>query len=232
METRASRAGPGDGQVLVLRFSAGERLAHWTHFAAFTVLLGTGLVLHWPPLKPFAGGEAGELARLVHRGAALVFLAAPLVYLMVSPREFFRSLREVLSWSRQDVVWFRNAWGYYAHGRADNLPPQGKYNSGQKLSALTQIVLYLLFACTGLLMWFGRGVVPPGVFLWSLILHNLCMIAAGSLFVLHLYLVLLHPLMRESITAMVEGTVSESFAREHHGRWLTTRVRRKHRPPA
>ncbi len=107
------------------------------------------------------------------------------------------------------------------------MPAQGKYNAGQKFNALTQIVSFLLFVVTGLIMWFGKGAVPRDAFLVSVMLHDLSVIATVLLFMLHLYLVAIHPIMRESITAMFDGMVTEEFAKEHHGKWLATRVYRK-----
>jgi len=118
-------------------------------------------------------------------------------------------------------------WSYYSRGQAGTMPPQGKYNAGQKFNALTQIVTFALFVVTGLTMWFGKGTVPPTIFMWSVLIHDLSVIATVLLFMLHLYLVAVHPLMRESITAMFEGTVTEEFAKEHHGKWLVGRVYRK-----
>jgi len=214
-------------QVLVVRFTAAERLAHWLHFVAFTVLLGTGLFIYVPAFQPFTVGAAGEASRLAHRAAAVVFMIAPLIYLVFSPREFFYSLKEAFTWGKDDWGWLQNAWSYYSRGQAGTMPPQGKYNAGQKFNALTQIVTFALFVVTGLTMWFGKGTVPPTVFMWAVILHDLSVIATVLLFMLHLYLVAVHPLMRESITAMFEGTVTEEFAKEHHGKWLAERVYRK-----
>ena len=214
-------------QVLVVRFAAAERFAHWLHFVAFTVLLGTGLFIYVPAFQPFTVGAAGEASRLAHRAAAVVFMIAPLIYLVFSPREFFYSLKEAFTWGRDDLCWLKSAWAYYSHGKTSAMCPQGKYNAGQKFNALTQIVTFALFVVTGLTMWFGKGTVPPNVFMWAVILHDLSVIATVVLFMLHLYLVTVHPLMRESITAMFEGTVTEEFAKEHHGKWLAERVYRK-----
>ncbi len=214
-------------QALVVRFTAAERLAHWVHFGAFTVLLGTGLFVYVPWFQPFATGSAGEASRLAHRIAAVVFIGAPLIYLVFSPREFFYSLKESFAWGKDDWGWLRNAWNYYTHGHAGTMPPQGKYNAGQKLNALTQIVTFALFTITGLVMWFGKGVVAPTIFMWSVVIHDLSVIATVVLFMLHLYLVAAHPIHRESITSMFEGTVTEEYAQEHHGKWLTERVYRK-----
>ncbi len=214
-------------QVLLVRFTAAERLAHWVHFVAFSVLLSTGLVLYVPVFQPYALGVAGEASRLTHRAAAVVFIAAPFIYLVFSPREFFYSLKESFSWGAADLGWLKNAWGYYSRGQAGTMPPQGKYNGGQKFNALTQIVAFALFLVTGLVMWFGKGVVSSDIFMASIIVHDLSVIATVLLFVLHLYLVSVHPLMRESITSMFEGTVTRAFAEEHHGKWLSERVLRK-----
>ncbi len=204
----------------VVRFKAPERLAHWLHFLAFTVLLGTGLFLYTPGLRPFTTGEAGEAARLAHRIAALVFMFSPLIYLVFSPGEFFESLREMFKWGASDFAWLRGAWAFYTYSRKEQLPPQGKYNAGQKLNALTQFIGFWVFVVTGLLMWFGKGVVPVGLFRWAVILHDLSVIATTAWFILHVYLVGIHPLTRESITAMVEGSVTEAYAAEHHSLWL------------
>lgn len=204
----------------VKRFSASERVAHWLHFLAFTVLLGTGGFLYMPALQPFTIGSAGEAARLAHRVAAVVFILCPLIYLLGDSSGFFGSLREAFSWGADDFRWLRMVWQYYTKGAAaKGIPPQGKYNAGQKLNALTQIIIFVLFTVTGLVMWFGHGVVPPALFLWSVVIHDLSVTAALVFFLLHLYLVAVHPFTREAITAMFEGVVTREYAREHHAKW-------------
>ena len=227
MASATTLSGVRGRQFLVVRFTGAERAAHWIHFVAFTVLLVTGMFIYVPALRPFATGVAGEATRATHRMAAVLFIIAPLVYLVFSPREFLYSLKESFSWGPADMGWLRNAWGYYTRGTAGTMPPQGKYNGGQKFNALTQIVSFALFVVTGLVMWFGKGSVAPDVFLWSVVLHDLSVIATVLLFILHLYLVAIHPMMRESITAMFEGTVTRGFAEEHHGKWLSERILRK-----
>jgi formate dehydrogenase subunit gamma len=204
----------------VKRFSASERVAHWLHFLAFIVLLGTGGFLYMPALHAFTIGPAGEAARLAHRAAAVLFMVCPLIYLIGDPRGFWGSLRESFSWGADDLLWLRLAWCYYTRGAGcAGVPPQSKYNAGQKLNALTQIIAFALFTVTGLIMWFGHGSVPPLVFRWAVVIHDLSVTAVLVLFLLHLYLVTVHPFTRESITAMVEGVVTDEYAQEHHGRW-------------
>ncbi|NOZ06314.1 MAG: hypothetical protein GXP41_08200 [Chloroflexi bacterium] len=204
----------------VVRFSSSERLAHWLQFVAFSALLVTGLFIYMPALQAFTVGRAGEASRVLHRISAVVFMIAPLIYLVGNPSAFFSSLRDAFSWSADDRAWLSKAVAYYTNGEVSDMPPQGKYNGGQKLNAVVQIVAFVLFVVTGLIMWFGKGSVSPGLFAFSVILHDLAVIAAVSLVMLHVYLVTIHPLTRESITAMFEGIVTREYAQEHHAKWL------------
>jgi len=204
----------------VRRFSASERLAHWIYFGAFSVLLVTGLFNYAPALQAFAVGRAGEASRVLHRIGAVLLMVAPVVYLLGNPQDFFSGLRDIFSWSDDDRKWLGQAWAFYTRGEERELPPQGRYNAGQKLNAIVQIVAFVLFVATGLIMWFGRGSVSPSLFALSVILHDLAVIAAVCLVMLHIYLVTIHPLTRESITAMFEGIVTREYAQEHHAKWL------------
>jgi len=207
----------------IVRFSASERLAHWVQFAAFMALLVTGLPNYSRALRAFAEGRAGQTSRVWHRVAAIVYIASPFIYLFGNPRAFFFSLKEAFTWNRDDRVWLSRAWSYYAHGEVASIPPQGKYNAGQKLNALLQIVAYSLFGITGLVMWFKKKVVSPAAFAWSMIIHDLASIANVCMVMLHVYLVAIHPLTRESILSMFEGVVSREYAEEHHAKWLAER---------
>lgn len=204
----------------VVRFSASERLAHWLQFVAFSVLLVTGLFIYVPALQAFAMGRAGEASRVLHRLSAVVFMVSPLIYLLGNPSAFFSSLRDAFSWSADDRAWLAKAVAYYTHGEVADMPPQGKYNGGQKLNAMVQIVTFVVFVVTGLIMWLGTEAVSPGMFAFAILLHDLAVIAAVCLVLLHVYLVTIHPLTRKSITAMFEGIVTREYAKEHHAKWL------------
>jgi formate dehydrogenase subunit gamma len=164
-------------------------------------------------------GQAGLAARLLHRIAGVVFILCPLIYLIGDPKGFFYSLKEALLWSKDDFVWLVKAWRYYTYTTEEKVPPQGKYNAGQKINVLTQIVAFVLFTVTGLGMWLGQGSVTPANFLLMVVLHDLSAIAVVILFMIHLYLVAIHPFTRESITAMFEGVVTREYAEEHHAKW-------------
>jgi formate dehydrogenase subunit gamma len=85
----------------------------------------------------------------------------------------------------------------------------------------------IIFVLTGALMWFGKGVLPVGVFQAAVIIHDLTMFATVSMFIIHFYLAVGHPLMWQSLVSMRYGVISESYAREHHAKWYYGEERAK-----
>ena len=211
------------GDVVTIRwipkYTLMERVGHWVHTATFIPLVLTGLVLYLPFLAPLAQGDSGMALRLMHRIAAVAFVALPLVYLVLEPRRLLMSLRELVP-DRDSFDWTKGAIGYYLFGRHADMPPQGRFNTGEKLNGLVVVVSWLVFLVTGLVMWFGKGTVPPVVFQWAVLLHDLAMIASVCMFLVHLYLVFAHPLMWAALVSMRFGVTSAEYAAEHHAKWF------------
>lgn len=195
-----------------------ERLLHWTHTASFVPLALTGLVLYLPFLSPLAQGAAGNWMRLVHRIAAIVFIAEPVLYAIIQPRRLLMSIKEFML-DKEDIGWVKNAFGYYVLGRHGQMPPQGRFNTGEKMNGLIMIASWAIFVITGLIMWFGRGVLPVWLFQASVIVHDIAMIVAVIMFIIHLYLAVAHPLMWAGLVSMRFGVTSATYAAEHHGKW-------------
>ncbi|MFQ5885861.1 MAG: 4Fe-4S dicluster domain-containing protein, partial [Anaerolineae bacterium] len=155
----------------ILFFTTTQRFVHWLHTVAFLLLLVTGMVLYVPQLHPFAVGSPGQASRLLHRIGAILLAAVPVIYIIFDPRRFAQSMKEIFTWSGEDVGWLRAAPGYYFFGDEEAMPPQKKFNTGQKLFYLTVAIAMLVFGVTGFIMWFGKGVVPVSLFQWSVFLH-------------------------------------------------------------
>ncbi len=195
-----------------------ERVGHWLHTASFVPLAITGMVLYFPFLQPLAQGAAGEFFRLVHRAAAVIFGVLPVIYFIFQPRRFIMNIREFLP-SKEDIGWLRGAPAYYLFGRHEAMPPQGRFNAGEKLNGLVMIIAWVIFGITGLLMWFGKGIASPELFRWAVLLHDLAMIASVCMFLVHLYLAVAHPLMWAALVSMRFGVTSAEYAAEHHAKW-------------
>ena len=195
-----------------------ERAMHWLHTATFVPLALTGLILYLPLLQPLAQGAAGQFVRLIHRVAAVLFGLLPIIYLLIQPRRLLLSIREFM-FDKEDIGWLKGAFGYYLLGKHTAMPPQGRFNTGEKMNGLVIILAWAAFGVTGLVMWFGRGIVPPTLFRWMVLLHDLAMIAAVCMFLIHLYLAVGHPLMWAGLVSMRFGVTSASYAAEHHAKW-------------
>jgi formate dehydrogenase subunit gamma len=204
-----------------------ERIGHWVHAGTYIPLAITGLLLFMPGVKGLTQGALGENLRFVHRILAVLFLIPPVLYLLLQPHRLAMHFREVFQFSRDDIGWLKAAGAYYLLGRHVDMPPQPRFNTGERLNAAVIMVGTVVFAITGLLMWFGKGIVPPAVFQISVIVHDLAMVATLCMFIIHFYLAVAHPLMWQAMVSMRFGVISESYAREHHAKWFYGPTRAK-----
>ena len=201
------------------RYTGLERFLHWVHTASFIPLALTGFVLFSPWLQCQAGCVAVRNLRILHRIAAIVFGGTPIVYGILQPRRMLMHIREFLTFCRYDIQWLKAAAPYYLLGRHAAMPPQPRFNTGERLNALVMILGTAAFGVSGLGMWFGKGIIPSQLYVALLIIHDLAFIATFAMFIVHFYLAVIHPMMWQSLVSMRFGYVSESYAREHHARW-------------
>jgi formate dehydrogenase subunit gamma len=204
----------------ILMFSAGQRFVHWLHTAAFGVLMVTGLLLYIPWFGgSVATGAGGQAVRLVHRFGAIAFLLVPVFYLILDPVGLFAAMRRVFTWGQEDLGWLKAAPAYYFQGDEEAMPPQDKYNTGQKLFYLVVVVCMAGFIATGLIMWFAAGAVAAWVFQWSVFIHDLCTIAYAAFFLVHFALSVMHPLMKGALNGMLFGWMPREYVKHHHAKY-------------
>jgi formate dehydrogenase subunit gamma len=192
------------------------RVLHWIHSGAFVLLFLTGLVLFIPGLSFLA---EDSWTRLIHRIGAAIFIIIPLIYLIINPKSVGRGLKLAFTWNADDMGWLKALPRYYFLGDETSMPPQGEMNTGQKMWWFIVVVFGVIFVITGATMWFGKPSAPPAVLQWMVFVHDVSFIVTGSMFFLHLYLGVFHPLMKESWKAMASGKISVEYAKAHHGKW-------------
>jgi formate dehydrogenase subunit gamma len=156
---------------------------------------------------------------MVHRVTAVFFGLVPITYTILQPRRMWMNLREFLTWGKDDIQWLKAAVPYYVAGKHEAMPPQPRFNSGERLNALIMVAGTLTFGITGLSMWFLKGIMPVQLFRIMVFIHDLTFIVTFVMFIVHFYLAVVHPLMWQSLITMRFGRVPESYAREHHGKW-------------
>jgi formate dehydrogenase subunit gamma len=201
---------------VVERFKKRTVWFHWIHTIAFLVLIVTGGILFFPGLgAPAAGG----MTRLIHRIAAVLFIAAPVIYAVFNPRMTLHFIKETLTWGIDDFGWAEAAPLYYFGGGEEKMPPQGHVNTGQKIWQVIVLGTGVLFLISGLVMWFFKGTITPEAFQWCVIVHDVAFILAFLMLLVHIYTGVIHPRMTESLRSMWDGKVSKTYAKHHYGKW-------------
>ena len=111
-----------------------------------------------------------------------VITLGPVLYVLVDFRNFRGSIGRILRWTSEDFVWLRTSARFYWLGQRRGIPPQGKYDTGQKLNAVIQMECFVVFVVTGALMWFWGPALSPAVFRLSVILHDVAFVFAFGFF--------------------------------------------------
>lgn len=203
---------PTSTERRVLRYLPEQRLVHWLGVASVLTLLVTGLALLWGPLSVLA---RGGVAPLLHRGAALVFMALPVVYFALNRAKGKELLREVVTYNREDLAWLKGFPAYFL-GRTTHLPKQGRLNAGQKLHHLGTFLAFIAVAASGLLLWFAKGQLGAAGLAATAAVHDVAMLAVTILIIGHVYFTFVYG----ALPSMTTGYVSEEYARLEHARWL------------
>ncbi len=192
----------------VRRFGATERSLHTIHASAFAVMLATGLVLYVPAFAQAFSSR--PLMKAIHLTAAVAWLTAlALVAILGDRRTLRRTRRELERLDADDLLWLRRRGGGV---------PQGRFNAGQKLHAVVQAALAVLFTVSGVLLWLGERDTAwrlPG----SIALHDVATLVAGVLVAGHVWMAL-SPRGLPAIEGILRGTVPAAWAAEHHPTWV------------
>jgi len=201
------------GEPTADRFDATERLFHWAFAIPFLLTFLTGLGLYFPELAKLAGNR--ELVRDVHRFAGLFTVLLPAVVLLLGDRRNLRrDVHDIDLWSRDDRRWFR-AWLWRKIGGRDRLPPQGRFNSGQKFNAVLTAGCLFWLSLTGLIIF--PGIHPP---FWLLSnsrnLHDLAWIVLTPAVLGHVFLAAIYKPTRPGLSGIITGRVPLAWLREHH----------------
>jgi formate dehydrogenase subunit gamma len=204
----------------VKRFGWTQRALHWSHSITFFLLLATGMILLVPPIGIAVGHHLQVLT--LHEYIAVFYIAGPFVWLILgNRRSLLKDLREFDVWDDDDLDWLKQSLRYGPS--APDLPPQGRFNAGQKLNGVLTIAATVGFIVTGLILWHApflpdwlktADVANNAVFL-----HQLLTYVSVGLVVGHVYLAAVARATRPALSTILDGTVPLSYARAHHPKW-------------
>jgi formate dehydrogenase subunit gamma len=187
---------------------------HWAHGGLFLLLLATGLALFHPQWRNW--DIAGvKVVKETHLTLALLFVLLPLT---AAAWDGWRSLRHdaraILRWDRRDWAWLA-VLASRALGRREPLPPQGRFNAGQKLNTLYFVALGTGLIVTGSLIW-PDWLLGPGPRATIFALHDLLMLLSLPALILHVLLAAVFPPTRPSLRGMLDGRVPTAWQTAHH----------------
>lgn len=190
------------------RYTASERANHWVVGICFILLGLSGLAFFHPaffPLVNLFGG--GVWARILHPWIGVVMA---LFFIIM----FFRFARLNIMGSA-DWEWLSKV-RKMVDGDDHDMPEQGKYNGGQKLLFWGLTISMLLITVSGVVMWRSQFDFPVEMVRTAVVVH-----AAAAAFMIGLIFVHVYAAIwtRGTIRAMLYGTVTRAWAKQHHRGW-------------
>lgn len=190
------------------RYTASERANHWVVGICFILLGLSGLAFFHPaffPLVHLFGG--GVWARILHPWIGVVMA---LFFIIM----FFRFARLNIMGSA-DWEWLSKV-RKMVDGDDHDMPEQGKYNGGQKLLFWGLAISMLLITVSGVVMWRSQFDFPVEMVRTAVVVH-----AAAAAFMIGLIFVHVYAAIwtRGTIRAMLYGTVTRAWAKQHHRGW-------------
>jgi formate dehydrogenase subunit gamma len=206
----SGRAASETGGV-ILRYTLTERIHHWIAALTYTYCLITGLAF-WSPylfwLAVLVGGA--PTARFWHPWFGLAFtLSVGWMYKMWSGD--MRITDADRRWSK--------AIKHYIENDDKNLPPEGRFNYGQKLFFWLMFYGIILLLISGVGLWFVESI--PWSLRWlrylAVTVHVAAALATIGGFIIHVYMGT--AMVRGGFTSIIRGEVSTAWARTHHRLW-------------
>lgn len=204
-----------DSQLLptgrVLRYDFNERLMHWLAGVSYLYLLLTGLAFWSPWLFWIAAALGGAtISRELHPWAGVIFFVGVLW--------MYRSWGSQMRTTDQDREWWR-ALPHYIRNEDETLPPQGRFNPGQKSLFWGFFWCGIALFLSGLVLWVPHWI-PWGLRwlrLTAVIVHPVAALLTIALFMIHVYMGTV--VERGAFRSMSRGDVSRAWAKRHHRGW-------------
>lgn len=190
------------------RYNAHERANHWLVGICFILLALSGLAFFHPAFFPLAqlfGG--GVWARILHPFIGVLMAGAFLVM-------FFR-FKALNVMTAADKEWLSRV-GEMIDGNDHNMPEQGKYNGGQKAMFWAMALCMLVLFVSGILLWRAYFNFPVDAVRLGAVAHSAIAAIMIAMIFVHVYAALW---VRGTVRAMVYGTVTRAWAKQHHRAW-------------
>lgn len=194
------------------RFSAWDRVLHWTTAISFVVLAVSGIVILFGKhvLLPVFGytlfSWLAILSKNLHNFVGPLFvICTVLMFLTFVKDNLFRAY---------DFKWFSKAGGLVSGEHV----PSGKFNAGEKAWFWAGVTgLGLIVSVSGLILDFPNFAQGRELMQQANVVHGIAAVLFMAMSLGHIYLGTIG--MEGSYDSMRNGVVDETWAKEHHEYW-------------
>lgn len=202
----------------VERFNFVARMTHWGHTVTFILCLLTGLILFCDGLDFLSNVFGGYyIAGLIHRIAAVIMTLLIGIFIVFDFKGVISWVKDILRFGKNDII-FVMKFPLDFLGFDVKIPPQTRFNGGEKGNSIVTPTCVILLVLSGYIMWFpflfGAGLVRV-----AYPIHDIAMIFSTLMVCMHGYLGSFHPGSGESFWGMWKGTVRADWAMHHHATW-------------
>lgn len=197
-------------QKIILRTKFIDRICHWIVVISFFLVALSGIALFFPTLQWLTQTfGTPQMGRIMHPffGILIVICLIPM---------FIRFVGHNIP-ALRDIPWFLNIIEVLK-GNEHEVADVGKYNPGQKMMFWSIMGLTLVLLITGVIMWrpYFAHLFPIDVVRYAILIHAAAAIVLIHAILIHMYMAFW---VKGSIKGMIEGKVSEQWAKKHHPRW-------------
>jgi formate dehydrogenase gamma subunit len=226
-DERLGKDQPSGAVAELPRHTGGMRLLHWFNAVSWVLLLTTGTALMIAPafalfgtpvpaaISRIFGGGANLLRAHVVWGLLWAVVIVPLF--LVFKKGGIEALREIRP-RRDDLVWLMRKPLVAMGMSREPLPPQDKYNAGQKVFAVTALVGTAVIILSGIILAFHLG--PAPLVSAMILVHKLAIALALAGLAVHITMAALVRDERPALKSMLTGRVSREHAETHASRWV------------
>ncbi len=209
-----------------VRFVLAERLAHWVYALCFLVAGITGTLMWIPSTSQWLGSAEYAFSKY-HGYVGLAMVLVPLaIFLILDRRRLAETRRAMDQWDANDRRWLLAALTGGMFLRSKEMPPQGRFNAGQKINSHLVAGMAVGFVFTGVLLLM-RLQLPYWLTAGVLFAHEVLAVTGGVLLLGHMAIALITRHGRGGLRAMVRGTMSREVAREGHALWYAEWLKQK-----
>ena len=197
---------------MIQRFSDWERVVHWSTAISFVVLAITGVIILFGKhvILPVFGytlfSWLAILSKNLHNfvGPLFIFCVAAMFVTFVKDN----------IWKAHDFLWVKKAGGMFSKEHV----PSGRFNAGEKFWFWVGVtILSIIVVVTGLILDFPNFEQGRTMMQQANVIHAVVAIIFIAASLGHIYMGTLG--VEGAYQSMRNGTVDETWAKEHHELW-------------